>query len=455
MTVLLASGSPRRAKILMEQGIRFEIVRTDAPEVSYPTEPERTVAVNALAKGAAARAAVGAADARPILSADTIVWCGGKIYGKPRDLAEARQFLRELSGRTHTVFTGVACDGKVAVQTSAVTFRHLTDEEIEAYVERVNPLDRAGAYDIDFCGEDLLIDAYSGSYENIMGLPLEPLTVWNLTPNPSPLSPHPYPLTPASPVGFFDSGLGGLCILEAFKRLCPTEATVYLADSANCPYGARPAEEILALARAHTKTLREAFGCKMIVVACNTATAAAIDVLRQENPGFPFVGLEPALKPAAAQSTTGIVGVLATKGTFGGRLYNETKAKFAREVNVIATCADEFVELVESQGLAALNCRVPGDGLSREDALNFPVEAEQIVRAKIEPLLAAGCDRLVLGCTHFPHVKGLINKVAQGRAEVIDPSEAVARQAQRLLAAHHLTTTNLHPPHIFLSNKLR
>ncbi len=424
MIILLASGSPRRAKILGERSVAFEIVRTDAPEVSYPSEPERTVAVNALAKGAAARKTLDAADTRPVLSADTIVWCGGKIYGKPRDLAEARQFLRELSGRTHTVFTGVACDGKVCVQTSCVTFRELSDEVIDDYVRRMNPVDRAGAYDIDSEGK-MLIASFSGSYENIMGLPVEPLIAWGLMPPQKPT---------VAPVGFFDSGLGGLCILDAFKKLCPNEPTVYLADSANCPYGSRPADDILALSRAHVKTLREAFGCKLIVVACNTATAAAIDALRRDDPAFPFVGIEPALKPAALDSASGVVGVLATAGTFGGRLYNETKAKFARDVEVIATVADEWVALVERRDVRS-------------------AEAERLVHAKVEPLLAAGCDRLVLGCTHFPHLKPLIEKVAAGRAEVIDPSAAVARQAARLLAERNLLTVSPHPPHIFLSTR--
>ena len=148
-------------------------------------------------------------------------------------------------------------------------------------------------------------------------------------------------------VGFFDSGLGGLCILDAFVALCPNESTVYIADSANCPYGNRPAGEIVRLSRANTEELLSR-GCKMVVVACNTATAAAIDTLRAEWPDVPFIGIEPALKPAALESKTGIVGVLATAGTFGGRLYRETKAKFAKDVTVIATVADEFVEIVES-----------------------------------------------------------------------------------------------------------
>lgn len=232
-------------------------------------------------------------------------------------------------------------------------------------------------------------------------------------------------------VGFFDSGLGGLCILDAFKKLCPRESTVYIADSKNCPYGNKPADEIVRLAERHTRRLLKR-GCKMVVVACNTATAAAIDFLRERHPEVPFIGIEPAVKPAALRSKTGVVGVLATAGTFGGRLYNETKAKFAKDVTVIATVADEFVELVERKEISG-------------------AAAERVVRARIEPLLKAGCDKIVLGCTHFPHLKPLIEKICDGRAEVIDPSDAVARQARRVLSARGLAApASAKPSHIFI-----
>ena len=230
-------------------------------------------------------------------------------------------------------------------------------------------------------------------------------------------------MTDSRPVGFFDSGLGGLCILEAFQKACPGESTVYLADSAHCPYGNRSADEIIALSRENARRLREEFGCKMIVVACNTATAAAIDTLRREEPDFPYIGLEPAVKPAALRSKTGVVGVLATAGTFNGRLYNETKAKFAKDVTVIAAVADEFVTIVEELKGVKVET-VKGARAARIEAA---------VRKRIEPLLAAGADHIVLGCTHFPHLKSVIEKVADGRATVLDPSEAVARQAKRVL----------------------
>ncbi len=172
MKIILASGSPRRAKILRELGVDFDVVRTDAPEASYPSDPERTVRENALAKGAAVRAS-------RVLSADTIVWFSNRIYGKPRDIDEAKEFLRGLSGNVHSVFTGVAFDGDVKVVRSDVKFRELSEAVIDEYVARVKPTDRAGAYDIDEFGE-MIVESHTGSYENIMGLPVEPLGEWGI-----------------------------------------------------------------------------------------------------------------------------------------------------------------------------------------------------------------------------------------------------------------------------------
>lgn len=213
--------------------------------------------------------------------------------------------------------------------------------------------------------------------------------------------------------GFFDSGFGGLCILEAFLRECPGEPFVYIADNANCPYGNKSQPEIVAIAERLTKELI-ARGCNPIVLACNTATAQAIDFLREAHPEINFVGLEPAIKPAALSSKSGVVGVLATRGTFAGRLYRATSCRYAGNVKVITQVADDWVELVE---------RGVTDG----------PEAEKAVGDKILPLLAAGADQLVLGCTHFPHLKPVIERIAAGRAEVVDPSQAVARQIRRFV----------------------
>lgn len=213
--------------------------------------------------------------------------------------------------------------------------------------------------------------------------------------------------------GFFDSGFGGLCILEAFLRECPGEPFVYIADNANCPYGNKSQPEIIAIAERLTKELI-ARGCNPIVLACNTATAQAIDFLREAHPEIAFVGLEPAIKPAALSSKSGVVGVLATRGTFAGRLYRATSCRYAGNVKVITQVADDWVELVE---------RGVTDG----------PEAEKAVADKILPLLVAGADRLVLGCTHFPHLRPVIERLAAGRAEVVDSSLAVARQIRRFV----------------------
>lgn len=171
---VLASASPRRAKILRDHGVDFIVVKTDVEEVTYPGDPGRTVRENALAKGAAVKSR------GHVIAADTIVWLNGKIYGKPRDLDEARAFLRELSGNVHSVYTAVVCDGDVKTVRSDVAFRVLSDEVIEDYVTRVCPLDRAGAYDIDDSGFNLISSYSSGGYENIMGLPVEPLREWGI-----------------------------------------------------------------------------------------------------------------------------------------------------------------------------------------------------------------------------------------------------------------------------------
>ena len=214
-------------------------------------------------------------------------------------------------------------------------------------------------------------------------------------------------------VGFFDSGVGGRCVLDAFRRLCPDEPVVYVADSENCPYGNKPPEEIVRLSKRIAADLIGR-GCEVVVVACNTATAAAIDELRNEWPEIPFVGMEPAVKPAALGSKSGVVGVLATRGTFNGRLYRETSSKVSDTVRIIECIADEFVDLVERGVVSG-------------------AEAEDVVRRRIEPLIAAGADRIVLGCTHFPHLKHLMENVADGRAEIVDPSDAVARRIAEVL----------------------
>lgn len=214
-------------------------------------------------------------------------------------------------------------------------------------------------------------------------------------------------------VGFFDSGIGGLSVASAFQQLCPETEIYYIADWTYCPYGNKPIPLIQERARINTVALMEQ-GCDTIVVACNTATAAAIDLLRKEFPNIGFVGMEPAIKPAALKTTTGVVGVLATQGTFNGRLFHETCAKYASEINVLEAIGDGFVELVE-QG--------------KQDS----EEAYECVARVVQPLLDKGADCLVLGCTHYPFLKKTIQKVAGEGVVIIDPSEAVAQQILRII----------------------
>ena len=192
--LILASGSPLRAKILKKLGVQFRVVKTDAEEVAI--EPERTydaeetgsiVEQNACLKVWAGFKAAGGSSGG-ILAADTVVWFRNRILGKPKDLSEAAEYLRMMSDKVHSVFTGVAYlppdateddEQRFAIVESKVKFRKLSDAMIDEYVARVKPTDRAGAYDIDESG-DLIVESYTGSYENIMGLPVEPLRDWKL-----------------------------------------------------------------------------------------------------------------------------------------------------------------------------------------------------------------------------------------------------------------------------------
>ncbi|MCL2132709.1 MAG: glutamate racemase, partial [Bacteroidales bacterium] len=184
-----------------------------------------------------------------------------------------------------------------------------------------------------------------------------------------------------APVGLFDSGVGGLSVWRELSRLLPFEHTVYYADTAFCPYGPKRKEEIIARA-VHISDFLLAKQVKLIVAACNTATAAAIDYLRKHYE-IPFVGMEPALKPAALLSKSGVVGVLATQGTFKGRLYHETAERFAANTVIIEQCGDGLVELIEA------------------GKINTP-EMEALLHKYIDPMIAAGADYIVLGCTHYP-----------------------------------------------------
>lgn len=212
-------------------------------------------------------------------------------------------------------------------------------------------------------------------------------------------------------IGIFDSGVGGLSVFREIRKVLPDEKYIYFSDNAHCPYGEKSKEYIIDRAREITRFMLEK-GAEIIVVACNTATAAAISTLREEFP-VRFIGMEPAVKPAATSTRTGVVGVLATAGTLKADKYLNTREKYKEGVRIAEHVGQGFVELVESG-------EISGE------------RAESIVHDSIKPLLDEGADRIVLGCTHYPFLAETILKVASEIApdrklEVIDPAPAVAR----------------------------
>ena len=234
-------------------------------------------------------------------------------------------------------------------------------------------------------------------------------------------------------IGLFDSGIGGLSVWRELTRLLPFQHTVYYADTAFCPYGQKTQEAIIARA-VHITDFLLAKQAKLIVVACNTATAAAIDYLRKHY-DIPFVGMEPAVKPAALLSKSGVVGVLATQGTFKGRLYHETAERFAANTTIIEQCGDGLVELIEA------------------GKIDTP-EMDTLLHKYIDPMLAANADYIVLGCTHYPFLISAIRKITGGRVELLDPAPAIAQQVKYLLIQHNLLNTEtLEPKYEFFSNE--
>lgn len=227
-------------------------------------------------------------------------------------------------------------------------------------------------------------------------------------------------------IGIFDSGAGGLSVFKEIRKLLPEESYVYYSDNAHCPYGEKSREYIIDRARFITDFLLKE-GADIIIVACNTATAAAISTLRVEYPGIPFIGMEPAIKPAVKKTKTGVVGVLATAGTLKADKYLNTREKWAEGVKMAEHIGQGFVELVE-------NGKTHGE------------EAESVVRESLKPILDQGADVIVLGCTHYPFLSDTIAKVSkelypERETHIIDPAPAVARhilevmQEQGLLEA--------------------
>ena len=222
----------------------------------------------------------------------------------------------------------------------------------------------------------------------------------------------------ASPIGIYDSGVGGLTVWRAVRELLPREDLIYFADQANVPYGERSLEEVRLLAEAVTRYLMDE-GAKLIVMACNTASAAALKHLRELYPDYPFVGMEPAVKPAAEQTLNGKGGVLATPSTFQGELYASVVERFAHDVQVFQATCPGLVRQIEKGYLDTAKTR-------------------QILEEALEPMLREGVDTLVMGCTHFPFVIPLIREIGGEDVRVIDPAPAVARQVRRVLEGRGL-----------------
>lgn len=223
-----------------------------------------------------------------------------------------------------------------------------------------------------------------------------------------------------SPIGIFDSGVGGLSVLLAIRQQMPEELVIYLGDQGHIPYGPRPMEQIRDFSEAITKFLLDQ-DAKVIVVACNTASAAALKYLREKFPDTPFIGMEPAVKPAAEQTHTGRVGVLATPATFQGALYASVVERFAIGVELYQDTCPGLVQEIEDGKL---------DGR----------ETRRILEEALHPMLENDIDTIVLGCTHYPFVIPLIEQIVGGNVRVIDPAPSVAKQVGRVLEAKHMKT---------------
>ncbi len=230
----------------------------------------------------------------------------------------------------------------------------------------------------------------------------------------------------SNPIGIFDSGVGGLSVLCEIKRLLPHENLIYIADQARVPYGTRATQEIQHFS-SHIAHFLDQQHVKIIVVACNTATAAALPFLRQIFPHISFVGMEPAVKPAAQQTQSGKVGVLATAATIQSERYATLMHRFAQNVTVYEDPCLGLVEAIEAGAIAAPSTAV-------------------LLHNIIDPMLTKGVDTLVLGCTHYPFVAPIIADIVGTDVAIIDPAPAVARQTKQILTQQNLLNPTKNTP---------
>ncbi|WP_299366791.1 glutamate racemase [Winogradskyella sp.] len=231
------------------------------------------------------------------------------------------------------------------------------------------------------------------------------------------------------PIGIFDSGIGGTSIFKEINALLPNENCIYLADSINAPYGNKSSFDILRLSIKNTELLLSK-GCKLIVVACNTATTNAISYLRA-NYKIPFIGIEPAIKPAALNTKTKTVGILATKGTLSSQLFHKTSDLYARGIKVVEQVGEGIVPLIESGKLQSN-------------------EMKELLAVYLEPMLKENIDYLVLGCTHYPYLIPMLTQMLPEHVSIIDSGLAVAKQTKAILLQHNLLNKNTQPPSIKL-----
>jgi glutamate racemase len=225
-------------------------------------------------------------------------------------------------------------------------------------------------------------------------------------------------------IGIFDSGVGGLSVLKAVRAELSCHPVIYLADQAHVPYGERTKSEVRAFAIGITQFLLNQ-GAQLIVVACNAASAAALYDLRATYPNVPFVGMEPAVKPAASSTHSGVIGILATPVTFQGELYASVVERFAKGVTILQDTCPGLVKQIET------------------GALDSP-QTRAILLNALQPMIAKGVDTVVMGCTHYPFIIPLVQQIVGPHVQVIDPAPAVARQAGRLLESRGLRAVSAH-----------
>jgi glutamate racemase len=228
-----------------------------------------------------------------------------------------------------------------------------------------------------------------------------------------------------APIGVFDSGVGGLSVLREIRVQLPSESVAYFADQMHVPYGQRKVKEVRAFSEEISRFLLH-LGAKLIVVACNAASAAALQYLRQTFPSMTFVGMEPAVKPAAESTQTGVVGILATPATFQGALYASVVERFAKGVTILQDTCPGLVGQIE------------------KGELDSPATRE-ILKKALSPMLEHGIDTIVMGCTHYPFVIPVVTQIVGPGVRVIDPAPAVVRQTVRLLDLQGLRNTGTTP----------